>query len=121
QSFYNLKIKKSPISEFNHFYLLGIINSMLLSYFFIKSFGTYKKLFPRILIEKIEEFPIKIPVSDKCRQKAKKIIELVKKILNNFNYMKLLQKKLDDLVFDLYEISESNRKYILNYIEALNN
>ncbi|MFX1363595.1 MAG: Eco57I restriction-modification methylase domain-containing protein [Promethearchaeota archaeon] len=121
QSFYNLKIKKSPISEFNHFYLLGIINSMLLSYFFIKSFGTYKKLFPRILIEKIEEFPIKIPISDKCRQKAKKIVELVKKILNNFNNMKLLQKKLDDLVFDLYEISESNRKYILNYMDALNN
>ncbi|MFX1452845.1 MAG: hypothetical protein ACFFCM_18555, partial [Promethearchaeota archaeon] len=96
------------------------INSMLLSYFFIKSFGTYKKLFPRILIEKIEEFPIKIPTSDDSRQKAKKIIEMVKRILNNFDEMEFLQKKVDALVFDLYEISETNRKYILNYMDSLN-
>ncbi|MFW9987420.1 MAG: N-6 DNA methylase, partial [Candidatus Odinarchaeota archaeon] len=121
QSFYNLKIKNSPISEFNHFYLLGIINSMLLSYFFIKSFGSYKKLFPRILIEKIELFPIIIPDSDRLKQKAKKIIELVKRILNNFEEIESLQKKVDNLVFDLYEISEVNRKYILDYMSALSN
>ncbi|MFX1269699.1 MAG: N-6 DNA methylase, partial [Promethearchaeota archaeon] len=54
QSFYNLKIIKSPITEFNHFYVLGLINSQLLSYYFIKIFGSYKKLFPRILIEKVK-------------------------------------------------------------------
>ncbi|NVM37320.1 MAG: N-6 DNA methylase [Candidatus Lokiarchaeota archaeon] len=121
QSFYNLKIKKSPISDFNHFYLLGILNSMLLSYFFIKSFGSYKRLFPRILIEKIKEFPIKVPISDKEKQKAKKIIEIVKIILNNIDEMENLQNKVDVLVFDLYEISETNRKYILNYMNTLNN
>ena len=120
QSFYNLKIKKSPISDFNHFYLLGILNSMLLSYFFIKSFGTYKKLFPRILIEKIKEFPIKVPISDKDKQKAKKIIEMVKKILKNIDELEKLQKKIDTLVFDLYEISEINRIHILNYMNTLN-
>jgi len=120
QSFYNLKIKQSHISEFNHFYLLGIINSMLLSYFFIKSFGTYKKLFPRILIEKIKDFPIKIPINDKEKQKAKKIIEMVVTILENIGELENLQKQIDTLVFNLYEISESNRKYILNYMNTLN-
>jgi len=121
QSFYNLKIKTSPIAEFNHFYLLGIINSTLLSYFFIKSFGTYKKLFPRILIEKIKDFPVKLPISEKDKQKVKKIIEIVKRILKNIDEMETLQKDVDDLIFDLYEISETNRKYILNYMNTLNN
>ncbi|MFW9824449.1 MAG: Eco57I restriction-modification methylase domain-containing protein, partial [Candidatus Thorarchaeota archaeon] len=58
QSLYNLKIHKSPIREFNNFFLLGILNSLLISYFFIKSFGSYKKLFPRILIEKVQDLPI---------------------------------------------------------------
>ena len=121
QSFYNLKIKKSLLSDFDHFYLLGIINSTLLSYFFIKSFGSYKRLFPRILIEKIKEFPIKVPITDKDKQKAKTIIEMVKKILKNIDELEKLQKKIDTLVFDLYEISEINRIYILNYMNTLNN
>ena len=121
QSFYNLRIKQSPISEFNNFYLLGLLNSMLFSYFFIKSFGTYKKLFPRILIEKIEDFPIKVPISNKEKENAKKIIENVKLILENFDELEHLQETIDLLVFNLYEITDNNRKYILNYLKTLNN
>ena len=120
QSFYNLKIEKSIIPEFNNFYLLGILNSNLLSYYFIKSFGSYKQLFPRILIEKIKDFPIKIPISDKEKEKGEKIVELVKKILKNINKLENLQKKIDSLVFDLYQISDKDRKYILNYLKTLN-
>jgi hypothetical protein len=120
QSFYNLKIEKSPILEFNNFYLLGILNSDLLSYYFIKSFGSYKQLFPRILIEKIKDFPIKIPIYKKEKEKAEKIVELVKKILRNIDELKNLQRKIDSLVFDLYKISDSDRKYILNYLKTLN-
>ena len=39
QSIYNIKIHKSPIEEFNHIYLLGLLNSRLLSYYFLKTFG----------------------------------------------------------------------------------
>ncbi|MFX1554591.1 MAG: TaqI-like C-terminal specificity domain-containing protein, partial [Promethearchaeota archaeon] len=120
QSFYNLKIEKSYIPEFNNFYFLGILNSDLLSYYFIKSFGSYKKLFPRILIEKIKDFPIKIPNTDKEKEKAKKIGELVKKILKNIDEMENLQKKIDTLVFDLYRISDKDRKHIMNYLKTLN-
>ncbi len=118
QSFYNLKIEKSIIPEFNNFYLLGILNSNLLSYYFIKSFGSYKQLFPRILIEKIKDFPIKVPISDNEKEKAKKIIENVKLILTSINELKSCQKQIDSLVFDLYKISEINQKYILNYLKT---
>ena len=119
QSFYNLKIINTSVSEFNNYYLLGIINSSILSYFFIKSFGSYKKLFPRILIEKIKDFPIKVPLSDKEKEKAKKIIEIVKLILKDNEIKEPYLKIIDLLVFDLYEITDPNQNYILNYMNTL--
>ena len=110
QSVYNLKIVQSPKEEFNHFYLLGTINSQLLSYYFIKSFGSYKKLFPRILIEKINQLPIKIPQTERERNDAKMLIIKIKKLL--IRYEEKIQNEVDSLVFDLYGISMEQRKYI---------
>ncbi|MFW9901843.1 MAG: Eco57I restriction-modification methylase domain-containing protein [Candidatus Thorarchaeota archaeon] len=119
QSFYNLKIQKSPLPEFNNFYLLGLINSALLSYFFIKSFGSYKKLFPRILIEKIKELPIVVPSSDIQKEKAIKLIEYVKNFIEE-EEIEDLQRQVDFLVFDLYQVSEKAQKYIMDYLNSLN-
>ncbi|MFX1420001.1 MAG: Eco57I restriction-modification methylase domain-containing protein [Promethearchaeota archaeon] len=116
QSFYNLKIRNTPALEFNNYYLLGIINSSLLSYFFIKSFGSYKKLFPRILIEKIKNLPIIVPITNEEKQNAKKIIEIVKLILEDTKVLKLYLKTIDSLVFELYDITENNQEYILDYM-----
>ncbi len=121
QSFYNLKVNESPISEFNNLYLLGIINSKLLSYYFIKSFGSYKKLFPRILIEKIKNFPIKILYSFNEKEKAKEIIKHVKILLKNVKKTECRQRKIDSLVFDLYQISDKKREYIWNFMKSLVN
>lgn len=121
QSFYNLKIKESSIPEFNNLYLLGIINSTLLSYYFIKSFGSYKKLFPRILIEKIKNFPIKIPSSDIELKKANEIIKYVKISLKNKDKIIINQEKTDTLVFDLYQISADKRDYIKDSMRSLIN
>ncbi|UCC20071.1 MAG: N-6 DNA methylase [Promethearchaeota archaeon] len=116
QSFYNLKIRAAPVLEFNNYYLLGILNSSLLSYFFIKSFGSYKKLFPRILIEKIKNLPIKVPKSEEEKQKAKKIIEIAKLMLEDGKILKPYLKTIDSLVFELYDITKSNQNYIQNYM-----
>ncbi|MFX0139624.1 MAG: hypothetical protein ACFFDN_38650, partial [Candidatus Hodarchaeota archaeon] len=74
----------------------------------------------RILIEKIKDFPIKIPINEKEKEQAEEIVELVKKILRNIDELENLQKKIDSLVFDLYQISDNDRKYILNYLKTLN-
>jgi len=81
QSLYNLKILKSPITEFNNYYLLGLLNSQLLAFYFIKSFGSYKKLFPRILIENLKGMPIVVPEIDIEKKLSREIIILVKTIL----------------------------------------
>ncbi|MFX0187057.1 MAG: Eco57I restriction-modification methylase domain-containing protein [Candidatus Hodarchaeota archaeon] len=124
QSFYNLKILQSPIAEFNHLYLLGIINSKLLSYYFIKSFCSYKKLFSRILIEKIKSLPIKIPNTNEERNIALEIKLYVEKMLNFENEhlatIEQIQKEIDSRVFNLYRISNKDQEYISNFISNLN-
>ena len=113
QSFYNLKIMKTELEEFNNYYLLGLINSRLLSYYYNKSFGSYKKLFPRILIEKIRNLPIKVPQTEFEKKISLEIVDLVKKMLMAPNFIIELEKQLNSLVFDLYNISEENGIYIL--------
>jgi adenine-specific DNA-methyltransferase len=115
QSFYNLKINQSPLCEFDNFYLLGLINSHLLSFYFRKSFGSYKKLFPRILIEKIKQLPIKIPETDKERKIARFIAKKVQNLL--LSYDKNIQNEIDSLVFELYNINRENREYILTELK----
>lgn len=120
QSFYNLKVCQSPVKEFNNIYLLGILNSLLLSYYFIQLFGSYKKLFPRILIEKIKDLPIKVPESKEERKIASKIIENTKILLNSNEKsdkkIRQIQKIVDDLVFIIYTIPESHKQHILEFM-----
>jgi len=123
QSYYNLKIVKSPIKEFNNYFLLGIINSRLISYFCFKAFSSYKKLFPRLLIERIKKIPIMIPKTPYEKKIALDIIKKVKSILNlyknerfgkNLVNAKNLDMELDNLIFKLYNIDENSQKFILS-------
>ncbi|MFX1444479.1 MAG: Eco57I restriction-modification methylase domain-containing protein [Promethearchaeota archaeon] len=116
QSFYNLKIVHSPLEEFNHYYLLGIINSQLLSYYFFKSFGSYKKLFPRILIEKIKQLPIKIPETKEEREIAKEITDKVQILLTTYDMN--IQHEVDSLIFQIYNINKKNREHISSILKS---
>jgi methylase of polypeptide subunit release factors len=123
QSFYNLKVIQSPLEEFNHFYLLGIINSQLISYYFFKCFGSYKQLFPRILIEKILNLPIKIPNNAEEKTIAVEITEYVKKILEKKNMskknMKQIQELIDRKVFEIYNIPKLEQDHILTCFQKI--
>ncbi len=125
QSFYNLKIKSSSVPEFNNTYILGLLNSKLLSYYFIKSFGSYKKFFPRILIEKLRKLPLKVPITTNEKLLAQKLTgninEILKSMKSNKNSLSNLQRISDLLVFELYQINDNGRNYIINFIENLRN
>jgi len=123
QSLYNLKILKSPITEFNNYYLLGLLNSQLLAFYFIKSFSSYKKLFPRILIGNLKGMPIVVPKIDIEKKLSREIIILVKTILKldkfDTEHYTNLQNKINSLVFDLYRISNKQRNYISDVLKNL--
>jgi hypothetical protein len=119
QSFYNLRVYAAPLEEFNNLYLLGIINSKLLSFYFIKLFGSYKRLFPRILIEKIKDFPINIPQTLKEKDMASQIIRKVRRMLELHREDQSIQKEIDDIILKLYKIPELYREYILKFIDNI--
>jgi hypothetical protein len=117
QSIYNLEIIRNPVLEFNHHYLLGLINSHLLSFYFLKSFGSYKIFFPRILIEKLKNLPIKVPQSIVEKELAKDIQEKVLKILQiiqkNSIEAKNLANQVEIIVQKLYKIPQTDFQYII--------
>ena len=117
QSFYNLKIKSSQVPEFTNFYLLGLLNSSLLSYFFNKSFGSYKDLFPRVLIETIKALPIKIPLKMNEKGLATKIHQKVENLIKKNDANPRTIEEIDQLVYKLYEI---DNKLITHIISSLN-
>ena len=124
QSIYNIKIHKSPIKEFNHYYLLGLLNSRLLSFYFLKTFGSYKSLFPRILIEKLKTLPIKVPSTQDEIELSNLIIDNVKEIINlkpeNKTKLSQLQNQIDIFVNKLHLINENVYQHILNSLPDLN-
>ena len=122
QSLYNLRIIKSPIDEFNNYYLLGLLNSELLSYYFIKSFGSYKYLFPRILIEKIKTLPIKIPITEIEKQKSNLVQNHVISILESYRKGEEISKDseaiINTLVYELYQIDKNTSQYISSFLKS---
>jgi hypothetical protein len=123
QSLYNLKIKESIFQLFDNKYLLGLVNSKLMSYLFIKLFGSYKKLFPRVLIHNIWDFPIAVPQNVNDMQLALHITKNVNKLLNNRNhgiaFQRKIQMEIDNSIFKIYNINESEKNYIIEYMNKL--
>ena len=124
QSIYNLEIIRTPVLEFNHYYLLGLINSQLLSYYFLKSFGSYKIFFPRILIEKLKNLPIKVPqslvekeLSEELKEKVLKILQIIQK---NSLEAKNLANQVEIIVQKLYKIPQTDFQYIIKSTTGLN-
>lgn len=120
QSLYNLGIANSPVPEFNSLYLLGLINSELLSFYFMKSFGSYKVLYPRILLEKIKDLPIKVPQNVNEKKISNMITKFIKEILKLIETDPSLsnkyQMKINQLIYELYNINDEEREYIKEFL-----
>jgi TaqI-like C-terminal specificity domain len=89
-------------------YLLGIINSRLMSFWFMHRFGKLQRgTFPQFKINELEMFPI-AKNRDVFRTP---VTELVKKIIdiksNNSNLdTQELDEKIDQMVYELYGLTE---------------
>jgi hypothetical protein len=101
-------IKVSPL------YLLGILNSKIISYWFAHKFGKLQRgIFPQFKINELAQFPIK----NITPKKQQPIIDLVNQILSSktknptANTTKL-ESKIDRLVYELYELTEKDIKII---------
>lgn len=112
--YYILKTEK----DFDLEYVLGVLNSRVLFYYYLKKYGENEwKSHPYLTHTIIKNLPIK-KVSNDNKEIASKISKLVKRILEK-GYSDCLDKEIEKLVMKLYEINEVEKKIIIDEINAL--
>ena len=98
-------------------YILALINSSLISYYFqINTAKAVRKLFPKIILKDLRKFPIKvISINEQA-----KFITLVDKIIDTKQQNPLadttpLELQIDQLVYELYGLTEEEIEIIENH------
>lgn len=88
-----IEFKESP------FYLLGLINSKLFTFYHITSSPKVNKgLFPKILISDVQKLPIKL-----ANEHIQEIEKKVKILLNNYDPS--IDQEIDTLVYKVYNLT----------------
>ena len=72
-----------------------------------------KGLFPKILVNDVRSIPIN--TSDQVI--IERISDNVKQMLTNDNYSKSIDETIDELVYQLYDISSEEQNYIRQWFE----
>ena len=123
-----------PIVDFpNIFYLLGIINSKLFNWYYLVNFSTKSdEAFPKLLVANLNSSPIREINENNTRDKSlyqeltslvKRILDLNQKVLEDpterekLTIDKLIfniEKQIDEVVFNLYNLSKSEIEIIEN-------
>ena len=104
----NIAVIKREKQTYALKYILGILNSTAISYYFKKKTAkAERKLFPKIILKDLRKFPIPIATAEQ----QKPIIELVDKILaakkaDATSDTSELEHKIDVLVYELYGLTE---------------
>jgi len=103
--------------DYNIKYVLALLNSKVINYYYRATTSEGGKVFAQIKIEILRQIPIKKPLNDKP------IIEIVDKILDlksrnsNTDIQKYITK-LDSLIYKLYEINDEEIKIIEDMFET---
>ncbi len=119
---YNLYFTKS--TDYNLFYVLGIINSKLVNWYWVKQFYDHKKTFPKIKKKALLSIPIRTIDFDNPEDVAKhdRMVSLVEDMLalnkrlhetESPSTRKSIEaqiahtdRKIDELVYDLYGLTD---------------
>lgn len=115
EEFYNTPsiINIIDFQNCNQFYLLGILNSKLISYYSSLTSPKAKKgLFPKVLVNDIRNMPIK-----KNNIYENELISLVEELLKIDSISKFIDidKKIDNIVYKIYGLNNDE----INYIESI--
>lgn len=94
------------------FFILGILNSKMMSFYHCaNSPKAGKGLFPKILVNDVRKIPI-----CKCDDfMIAKMSTLVKSIINDGEISSDIDKKIDDIVYEMYNITDEEQIYIDNW------
>ncbi len=99
------------VTDISSYYLLGVLNSKLIKFYWRSKFSDDRNLFPKIKGTYLKELPIKI--GDTENQEL--IEKLVNRILENKeldNCVIDLEKKLDGYIYNLYDLTQEEIEII---------
>ena len=127
----NSMIVTQPTPEYKVKYLMGILNSRLISFWFVNSFGKLqRKVFPQFKIKELRVFPIRpINFSDPADKSLHdRMVALVERMLALHQQLaaakighdkttlqrqiEATDKQIDQLVYELYGLSEEEIKIV---------
>jgi len=93
-------------------FILGILNSKLMSWFFRKYFGEENELFPKVKINELKDLPIKrqIDFQFKISEIALKIMHIKETELTADT--SALEAEIDRLVYELYGLTEEEIRIV---------
>lgn len=95
-------------------FLLGVINSELISFYHnIMSPKASKGIFPKILVNDVRN----IPINASNEEIVNEISERVKKLLEEESVDSVIDSEIDDLVYEMYEITLDEREYIKKWFD----
>jgi len=116
----NSMIVIKPKSGHSIKYLLGILNSRLISFWFIQTFGKMqRKVFPQFKVKELRAFPIRAIdfFNSKDKSLHKDFVELVDRILsvkreNPQADTSAWEREIDQLVYELYGLTPEEIKIV---------
>ena len=110
RSLYSTIIKDST---FNVQYVVGILNSKAIQYYYQQKFKAETELFPKIRIKQAKQLPI--PVASLTEQQL--IVALIEQIrtskkMTPNNSIEKLEREIDKIVYQLYNLTDAEIKII---------
>jgi len=106
-------------------YLLGIINSSLMQYYYVSQFKSDTDIFPKIRIGQVKDLPIKLSTNTSFHDKLVSLVEQMLETQKRFHNAKsesdkkfyiqkidLIDKQIDKMVYELYDLTEDEIRIV---------
>ncbi len=105
--------------QVNPFYLLGVLNSRLISLWFFMKFDKFqRRLFPQFKVNELGDFPIPDTTDTQQEEVAQLVVQLMEEMKNDSpdtDIVHQLNLKIDDLVMDLFDLKEEEKQIVRNF------
>jgi len=110
----NIAINEKIGTNISLKYIIALLNSCLMSYYFkINTAKAVRQMFPKIILEDLRKFPIKVAPIEKQRDFISLVDQILKAKKKNSDVdTSELEKQVDELVYRLYELTEDEIKII---------
>nr|MCU0350351.1 Eco57I restriction-modification methylase domain-containing protein [Flavobacterium sp.] len=101
--------------EINPAGVLGVINSKLLAFYFRNKYSEFDNLFPKVKLQHFKDFPIRTSPEQIFNEICTIVSEIQFQKTNDTNFdLRKLEEVIDQLVYQLYELTEEEIKIIEN-------